>query len=149
MAHRRFRERLNLDLIFAVPGQTRRCFVRYRIGSWALDPIISRPTTLTFEEGTGILHAFERAESSTFETDEQAAIYQTVARGIMLARSLPKVEIRTTRRPATKRGTISHIGAARLTSGSVRRAHSFAPRRECQVGDGGTRNFPRGLRRGY
>ena len=46
MAHRAGFERLNLDLIFAVPGQTvADVLLRHRIGGRRSSPITSRPTT--------------------------------------------------------------------------------------------------------
>jgi oxygen-independent coproporphyrinogen III oxidase len=78
MAHRAGFERLNLDLIFAVPGQTV-ADVLFDIESVAaLEPDHVSAYNLTFEEGTAFFTDFKRGKIKQLPTDEQAAMYQTV-----------------------------------------------------------------------
>jgi putative oxygen-independent coproporphyrinogen III oxidase len=78
MAHRAGFDRLNLDLIFAVPGQTV-ADVLFDIESVAaLDPDHISAYNLTFEEGTAFFTDLKRGRIKQLATDEQAAMYQTV-----------------------------------------------------------------------
>jgi oxygen-independent coproporphyrinogen III oxidase len=78
MAHRAGFERLNLDLIFAVPGQTV-ADVLFDIESVAaLEPDHISAYNLTFEEGTAFFTDLRRGRIKQLATDEQAAMYQTV-----------------------------------------------------------------------
>jgi oxygen-independent coproporphyrinogen-3 oxidase len=78
MAHRAGFDRLNLDLIFAVPGQTV-ADVLFDIESVAaLEPDHISAYNLTFEEGTAFFTDLKRGRIKQLATDEQAAIYQTV-----------------------------------------------------------------------
>ncbi|MGB9382587.1 radical SAM family heme chaperone HemW [Candidatus Binatus sp.] len=78
MAHRAGFERLNLDLIFAVPGQTV-ADVLFDIGSVAaLEPDHISAYNLTFEEGTAFFTDLKRGRIKQLATDEQAAMYQAV-----------------------------------------------------------------------
>jgi oxygen-independent coproporphyrinogen III oxidase len=78
MAHRAGFDRLNLDLIFAVPGQTV-ADVLFDIESVAaLEPDHISAYNLTFEEGTAFFTDLKRGRIKPLATDEQAAMYQTV-----------------------------------------------------------------------
>ncbi len=78
MAHRAGFERLNLDLIFAVPGQTV-ADVLFDIESVAaLEPDHISAYNLTFEEGTAFFTDLKRGRIKQLANDEQAAMYQTV-----------------------------------------------------------------------
>ncbi|MGC1189956.1 MAG: radical SAM family heme chaperone HemW, partial [Candidatus Binatus sp.] len=78
MAHRAGFERLNLDLIFAVPGQTV-ADVMFDIESVAaLEPDHISAYNLTFEEGTAFFTDLKRGRIKQLATDEQAAMYQAV-----------------------------------------------------------------------
>ena len=78
MAHRAGFDRLNLDLIFAVPGQTV-ADVLFDIESVAaLEPDHISAYNLTFEEGTAFFTDLKRGRIKQLATDEQAAMYQAV-----------------------------------------------------------------------
>ena len=78
MAHRAGFDRLNLDLIFAVPGQTV-ADVLFDIESVAaLEPDHISAYNLTFEEGTAFFTDLKRGRIEQLATDEQAAMYQAV-----------------------------------------------------------------------
>jgi oxygen-independent coproporphyrinogen-3 oxidase len=78
MAHRAGFERLNLDLIFSVPGQTV-ADVLFDIESvTALEPDHISAYNLTFEEGTAFFTDLKRGRIKQLTSDEQAAMYQTV-----------------------------------------------------------------------
>jgi oxygen-independent coproporphyrinogen-3 oxidase len=78
MAHRAGFERLNLDLIFSVPGQTV-ADVLFDIESVAaLEPDHISAYNLTFEEGTAFFTDLKRGRIKQLATDDQAAMYQTV-----------------------------------------------------------------------
>ena len=78
MAHSAGFERLNLDLIFAVPGQTV-ADVLFDIESVAaLEPDHISAYNLTFEEGTAFFTDLKRGRIKQLPNDEQAAMYQTV-----------------------------------------------------------------------
>ena len=78
MAHRAGFDRLNLDLIFAVPGQTV-TDVLFDIESVvALEPDHISAYNLTFEEGTAFFTDLKRGRIKQLATDEQAAMYQAV-----------------------------------------------------------------------
>ena len=78
MAHRAGFDRLNLDLIFAVPGQTV-ADVLFDIESVAaLEPDHISAYNLTFEEGTAFFTDLKRGRIKQLANDDQAAMYQTV-----------------------------------------------------------------------
>jgi oxygen-independent coproporphyrinogen III oxidase len=78
MAHRAGFERLNLDLIFSVPGQTV-ADVLFDIESVAaLEPDHISAYNLTFEEGTAFFTDLKRGRIKQLASDDQAAMYQTV-----------------------------------------------------------------------
>jgi oxygen-independent coproporphyrinogen III oxidase len=92
MAHRAGFDRLNLDLIFAVPGQTV-ADVLFDIESVAaLEPDHISAYNLTFEEGTAFFTDLKRGRIKQLASDEQAAMYQTVREEIP-RRGYPMYEI--------------------------------------------------------
>jgi oxygen-independent coproporphyrinogen-3 oxidase len=92
MAHRAGFDRLNLDLIFAVPGQTV-ADVLFDIESVAaLEPDHISAYNLTFEEGTAFFTDLKRGRIKQLPNDEQAAMYQTVREEIP-RRGYPMYEI--------------------------------------------------------
>jgi oxygen-independent coproporphyrinogen-3 oxidase len=92
MAQRAGFDRLNLDLIFAVPGQTV-ADVLFDIESVAaLEPDHISAYNLTFEEGTAFFTDLKRGRIKQLATDDQAAMYQTVREEIP-RRGYPMYEI--------------------------------------------------------
>ena len=92
LAHRAGFERLNLDLIFAIPGQTLDD-VRYDIESAAaLEPDHISAYNLTFEEGTAFTADLKRGKIHACDSDQQAAMYALV-REQLAARGYPIYEI--------------------------------------------------------
>src|SRR6202522_1287713 len=78
LAHRARFERLNLDLIFAVPGQTLDD-VRFDINEVvALEPDHISAYNLTFEEGTAFYTELRRGKNKQLPNDDQAAMYEAV-----------------------------------------------------------------------
>jgi oxygen-independent coproporphyrinogen-3 oxidase len=78
MAHRAGFERLNLDVIFAVPGQDLDD-VRYDLTeAAALGPDHISAYNLTFEEGTAFFTEMRRGNIRPLENDDQAAMYSLV-----------------------------------------------------------------------
>lgn len=78
LAHRAGFHRLNLDLIFAVPGQTV-SDVLFDIESVvALEPDHISAYNLTFEEGTAFFTELTRGRIKQLANDEQAAMYALV-----------------------------------------------------------------------
>ena len=78
MAHRAGFERLNLDLIFAVPGQTRADVMHDIAEAAALEPDHISAYNLTFEEGTVFFTEMRHGKIRPLESDEQADLYAAV-----------------------------------------------------------------------
>ena len=78
IAHRAGFERLNLDLIFAVPGQTLDDVRSDIAEAVALGPDHISAYNLTFEEGTVFFTEMKRGRITPLESDEQAAMYAAV-----------------------------------------------------------------------
>jgi oxygen-independent coproporphyrinogen-3 oxidase len=78
MAHRAGFERLNLDLIFAVPGQTRADVLCDIAEAAALEPDHISAYNLTFEEGTVFFTEMRHGKIRPLESDEQAEMYAAV-----------------------------------------------------------------------
>ncbi len=78
MAHRAGFERLNLDLIFAVPGQTRDDVLHDLAEAAALEPDHISAYNLTFEEGTVFFTEMRHGKIRPLESDEQAEMYAAV-----------------------------------------------------------------------
>ncbi len=91
-AHRAGFERLNLDLIFAVPGQTVAA-VRNDIAEVvALGPDHISAYNLTFEEGTVFFTEMKRGRIAPLTNDDQAAMFELV-REELPRRGYPMYEI--------------------------------------------------------
>jgi len=78
LAHRAGFDRLNLDLIFAVPGQTVADILFDIESVAALEPDHISAYNLTFEEGTAFFTDLKRGRIKQLPTDEQAAMYAAV-----------------------------------------------------------------------
>jgi oxygen-independent coproporphyrinogen III oxidase len=78
MAHRAGFNRLNLDLIFAVPGQTLADVMHDIESAAALEPDHISAYNLTFEEGTAFFTDMKRGRIKPLANDEQAAMYAAV-----------------------------------------------------------------------
>ena len=78
IAHRAGFERLNLDLIFAVPGQTLDDVRSDIAEAVALGPDHISAYNLTFEEGTVFFTEMKRGRITPLESDEQAAMFAAV-----------------------------------------------------------------------
>jgi oxygen-independent coproporphyrinogen III oxidase len=78
MAHRAGFDRLNLDLIFAVPGQTPDDVAYDLAEASALGPDHISAYNLTFEEGTAFFTELKRGRIRPLENDDQAAMYALV-----------------------------------------------------------------------
>ncbi|MBV8453934.1 MAG: radical SAM family heme chaperone HemW, partial [Deltaproteobacteria bacterium] len=92
LAHRAGFERLNLDLIFAVPGQQLGHVRKDILEATALAPDHISAYNLTFEEGTAFFTAMKRGRIRPLATDEQAAMYDLV-RSELPRRGYPMYEI--------------------------------------------------------
>jgi oxygen-independent coproporphyrinogen III oxidase len=92
MAHRAGFERLNLDLIFAVPGQTRDAVLHDIAEAAALEPDHISAYNLTFEEGTVFFTEMRHGKIRPLESDEQADMYAAV-REELPRRGYPMYEI--------------------------------------------------------
>jgi oxygen-independent coproporphyrinogen III oxidase len=91
-AHRAGFERLNLDLIFAVPGQTV-ADVRNDIAEVAaLGPDHISAYNLTFEEGTAFFTELKRGRITPLPNDDQATMFEVV-REELPRRGYPMYEI--------------------------------------------------------
>ncbi len=133
MAHRAGFERLNLDLIFAVPGQTLADVMHDIECAAALEPDHISSYNLTFEEGTAFFSDMKRGRIRPLASDEQAAMYAAV-RAELPRRGYAMYEISNYARPGCearhnltywRHETYLGIGAG---------AHSFA-----RIGVGGRR----------
>jgi len=78
MAHRAGFDRLNLDLIFAVPGQTLASVISDIEQAAALGPDHISAYNLTFEEGTAFFTDLKRGRIKPLANDDQAAMYAAV-----------------------------------------------------------------------
>jgi oxygen-independent coproporphyrinogen III oxidase len=125
MAHRAGFDRLNLDLIFAVPGQTV-ADVLFDIESVAaLEPDHISAYNLTFEEGTAFFTDLKRGRIEQLATDEQAAMYQTVREEIP-RRGYPMYEISNYAAPGYEARHNLTYWRAQTYLGIGAGAHSYA-----------------------
>ena len=92
LAHSAGFERLNLDLMFAVPGQQLDHVRRDIAEAAALGPEHISAYNLTFEEGTAFFTEMKRGRIRPLATDEQAAMYDLV-RSELPRRGYPMYEI--------------------------------------------------------
>jgi oxygen-independent coproporphyrinogen-3 oxidase len=91
-AHRAGFERLNLDLIFAVPGQTEEIVLADIAAAAALEPDHLSAYNLTFEEGTVFFTELKRGRMRALDDDSQAAMYAMVREEIP-RRGYPMYEV--------------------------------------------------------
>jgi oxygen-independent coproporphyrinogen-3 oxidase len=98
MAHRAGFERLNLDLIFAVPGQTRADVLNDMAEAAALEPDHISAYNLTFEEGTVFFTEMRHGKIRPLESDQQAEMY-AAAREELPRRGYQMYEISNYARP--------------------------------------------------
>jgi oxygen-independent coproporphyrinogen III oxidase len=92
LAHRAGFERLNLDLIFAVPGQQLEHLRNDIVETAALEPDHISAYNLTFEEGTAFFTEMRRGQIRPLPTDEQAEMYDLI-RSELPRRGYPMYEI--------------------------------------------------------
>jgi oxygen-independent coproporphyrinogen III oxidase len=71
-------ERLNLDLMFAVPGQTLQMVGADLAAAVALEPDHISAYNLTFEEGTPFFSDMKRGRIRPLPSDDQAAMFERV-----------------------------------------------------------------------
>jgi oxygen-independent coproporphyrinogen III oxidase len=98
LAHGAGFERINLDLIFAVPGQQLEQVLRDIAEASALSPDHISAYNLTFEEGTPFFVEMKRGRIRPLANDEQAAMYEMV-RSELPQRGYPMYEISNFARP--------------------------------------------------
>ena len=147
LAHRAGFERLNLDLIFAVPGQTLEDVIRDIGEASALGPDHISAYNLTFEEGTAFFADMKRGRIRPLPNDDQAEMYAAV-REELPRRGYPMYEISNYARPgAEARHNLTYWRAETL-AGNRRGCSQLCviardTRRKATAGDGGT-NATRG-----
>jgi putative oxygen-independent coproporphyrinogen III oxidase len=124
-AHRAGFERLNLDLIFAVPGQTLKDVRRDIESASALGPDHISAYNLTFEEGTPFFADLRRGRIRALADDEQAAMYAAV-REELPRRGYPMYEISNYARPGCEARHNLAYWRAESYLGLGAGAHSFA-----------------------
>jgi putative oxygen-independent coproporphyrinogen III oxidase len=125
MAHRAGFERLNLDLIFAVPGQSAGDVMRDIGEAAALEPDHVSAYNLTFEEGTAFFADMRRGRIRPLSSDEQAAQYAAV-REELSRRGFAMYEISNyARRGSEARHNLTYW-RAQTYLGIGAGAHSFA-----------------------
>lgn len=126
-------ERLNLDLIFAVPGQSIGD-VRYDIDqAAALEPDHISAYNLTFEEGTVFFAEMRRGRIQPLQNDEQAAMYAMV-REELPRRGYPMYEISNYAAPGHESRHNLSYWRAESYLGLGAGAHSYG-----RAGEGGRR----------
>jgi oxygen-independent coproporphyrinogen-3 oxidase len=118
-------ERMNLDLIFAVPGQTLACVMRDIAQAAALEPVHVSAYNLTFEEGTAFFADMKRGRIVPLANDEQAAMYAAV-REELPRRGYAMYEISNYARPGCEARHNLTYWRARSYLGLGAGAHSFA-----------------------
>jgi oxygen-independent coproporphyrinogen-3 oxidase len=124
-AHRAGFERMNLDLIFAVPGQTMACVMRDIAEAAALEPDHISVYNLTFEEGTAFFGDMKRGRIVPLANDEQAAMYAAV-REELPRRGYAMYEISNYARPGREARHNLTYWRAESYLGLGAGAHSFA-----------------------
>jgi oxygen-independent coproporphyrinogen-3 oxidase len=92
IAHQAGFHRLNLDLIFAIPGQKLDDAVRDIEEAVALQPDHISAYNLTFEEGTALFAEMRRGRISPMASDDQAEIFHAV-RHTLASHGYPMYEI--------------------------------------------------------
>jgi putative oxygen-independent coproporphyrinogen III oxidase len=124
-AHRAGFERMNLDLIFAVPGQTLAGVMRDIGEAAALESDHISAYNLTFEEGTAFFADLKRGRIVALANDEQAAMYAAVREGIA-RRGYAMYEISNYARPGAQARHNLTYWRAQSYLGLGAGAHSFA-----------------------
>jgi len=124
-AHRAGFTRLNLDLIFAVPGQTLADVKDDIAQAAALEPDHISAYNLTFEEGTAFFADMKRGRITPLHTDLQAAMYQLVREEIP-RRGYPMYEISNYARPGSEARHNLTYWRAQSYLGAGAGAHGFA-----------------------
>jgi len=124
LAHRAGFERLNLDLIFGVPGQTVADVTRDIAEAAALGPDHISAYNLTFEEGTPFFADMKRGRIRPLPADEQAAMYAAV-RTELPARGYAMYEISNYARPGREARHNLAYWRAESYLGIGAGAHSF------------------------
>jgi oxygen-independent coproporphyrinogen III oxidase len=124
-AHRAGFTRLNLDLIFAVPGQTLADVADDIAHAAALEPDHISAYNLTFEEGTAFFADMKRGRITPLHTDAQAAMYQLVREEIP-RRGYPMYEISNYARPGSEARHNLTYWRAQSYIGAGAGAHGFA-----------------------
>jgi oxygen-independent coproporphyrinogen-3 oxidase len=124
-AHRAGFDRLNLDLIFAVPGQTVDDVRNDIADAGALGPDHISAYNLTFEEGTAFFTEMKRGRITPLPSDDQASMYALV-REELPRRGFPMYEISNYAQPGHEaRHNLTYWrGQSYLGIGAG--AHSFA-----------------------
>ena len=131
--HRAGFTRFNLDLIFAVPGQTLEGLLYDVDQIVALEPDHVSAYNLTFEEGTAFFTDLKRGRIRALPDDDQAAMYATV-REELPRRGYPMYEISNYARPGHEARHNLTYWRAESYLGLGAGAHSFA-----RAGCGGRR----------
>jgi len=131
--HRAGFTRFNLDLIFAVPGQTVDGLLYDIDQIVALEPDHVSAYNLTFEEGTVFFADLKRGRIRALPEDDQAAMYATV-RGELPRRGYPMYEISNYASPGHEARHNLTYWHAESYLGLGAGAHSFA-----STGRGGRR----------
>ncbi len=125
MAHRAGFKHLNLDLIFAVPGQTLDDVLNDIGEAAALEPDHISAYNLTFEEGTAFFADLKRGKIKPLPNDDQAEMYAAV-RGALPARGYRMYEISNYARPGCEARHNLTYWRAESYLGLGAGAHSFA-----------------------
>lgn len=124
-AHRAGFDRLNLDLIFAVPGQTLADVTTDVAEAASLEPDHISAYNLTFEEGTAFFADMKRGRIRPLADDTQAAMYAIVREEIP-RRGYPMYEISNYAEPGHEaRHNLTYWNAESYL-GLGAGAHSFA-----------------------
>jgi oxygen-independent coproporphyrinogen-3 oxidase len=131
-------ERLNLDLIFAVPGQSVEDVLSDIEEAASLEPDHISAYNLTFEEGTAFFTEMKRGRIRPLESDVQAEMY-AAARSELPRRGYAMYEISNyARRGGESRHNLSYWRAESYL-GIGAGAHSFARNGAVATGAGGRR----------
>jgi putative oxygen-independent coproporphyrinogen III oxidase len=125
MAHRAGFERLNLDTIFAIPGQTINDVRNDIAEAVALGPDHISAYNLTFEEGTAFFTEMKRGRIRPLADDAQAAMYVLV-REELPRRGYPMYEISNYAPPAHEARHNLSYWRSESYLGVGAGAHSFA-----------------------
>jgi oxygen-independent coproporphyrinogen III oxidase len=125
MAQRVGFDRLNLDLIFAVPGQTLESVLADLEQAAGLGPDHISAYNLTFEEGTAFFTDLKRGRIRPLANDEQAAMYAAV-RTELPRRGYPMYEISNYARPGHEARHNLTYWRGQTYLGIGAGAHSFA-----------------------